>query len=256
MKNILLLVLPLLAMTFFSCSKGDGGDDKENTDIGGSGNGSERLVKSITTDNNMSVEIRYDNQNRIVQTKGDFNGRNMDYTIEYDDKNRTATLQGSYVNFVMIYNSNGNIAYTQPDGTTYQYSNGYISSSSSEESLFGGKINYTWLDGKIIKVSFVESEVTGDWTMDYNNIGNKLNINFPFGYGFTWDLYFINKAKGASPQYYPTIIKYFSRRTAEGYTATYQYFFDSDGFPTKIIENTYRNADKVSFSSTYTFTYY
>jgi hypothetical protein len=249
MKKLLLLLLPMVAMalTLNSCTKDDGGDDNGNTDIGGSGNGSERLVKSITaitTDSNETVELRYDNQNRIVQAKGIFDGRNMDYTIDYNDKSSIAILHDNSqrIEFVMIYDSDGNIIQTR-DGydTQYEYSDGYFSGNGC-----------TWLDGKIVYLSFSGRVDSWHDELEYNNIEHKLNIGFPFIGSFTWNNYLINKVNGAYPQYCLTTATSLIGDDVWRVTS-YQYFFDTEGYPTKII----RTPGISSYSDvTYTFTYY
>lgn len=260
MKKLFLLALPLLAITFNSCSKDDdGGDDGYQWPTYG------KLVKKVawhsdTNDYNDDCEFTYDNQQRLVKATWD-NGYSKSLTYN----NNTITLNDNgefYTTYIL--DENGYLTRQNDDDGSYavhEYSSGYSSKSTEikldkDSDYDKYEEIYTWLNGNLVKQvgRYYDGTKLLDYTFTYNytynSIENKLNLNildiFDFSY---WEPTCIN-FRGRSLKNYPI-----SQTNDDGETLSYSYTFDNDGYPTKIVE-TWADGHGYTSSSTTTITYY
>lgn len=254
MKKILLfLTLPLLAISFNSCSKdGDenGGDSYQWPKY-------DRLVKTINwQDEDGCIDkctFTYDNQQRLTKVAW-----NEEYFMlfTYNGNKISINEDGEYYTTYTL-DKNGYLTRQDDEDGSYalhQYSNGYASKSTEENNSENDhETVYTWANGNLVKTVEKSVDEYGtenygySWT--YNNVENKLNINiFDILDSFWWDPAYI-KFKGRYPKNYPITIA-----ESDGETMTLSYTFDNDGYPTKIVETWTDGSD--TSTSTYIITYY
>jgi hypothetical protein len=252
MKKLLFMLLPMVAMAliFNSCTKDDGGNDN--------GNGSGKLVKTVLTENDNGVswliEIEYDNQKRPIKVNmSSSSGSTDNRTISYGNNSVTVNLIGDdYVElfFELVLNNDGSLSKMTTDEvdgddwTIYEYSNGYV----SKEDDDWEDTEFTWFNGNLTKtVSIDENGDTETTILTYNDVEDKLNLDIGLYSPFYWGGEYTNKIKGTYSKNYPVSVT-----ESSGASITYQYTFDSDGYPTKIV-TTGRNGYG---SRTETITYY
>lgn len=242
MKKLLLFILPLLAVTFNSCSKDDD-----------SGNTYGKLVQSIVTIGDYgttAVYFSYDDKQRITQfaqySEDDVYICNLTYddnkiTAIYEDYSGvyTFTLTNSYVTkFDSVDSEYGNHNYYR----TFEYSNGYLAKTlypqAPEES-----ITYIWSGGNMTEQIFSDGGVE---TYTYTNKSNKLNVDFFEFNGrfinFNCPIVFNGMRMKNLPLSVPSI--YGDDRIE------YTYVIDNDGYPTMILGT---SSDGESYTSTITY---
>ena len=123
MKKLLLLILPLLAITFNSCSKDDGGDDN--------GGGNSKLVKRITVEGDYTLDLTYDGQQRITKMVWkdiDDDGAGSITTLTYAN-NKVTISWSDEGDEVFTLDNNGYVTredYSNSNYQTHTYSNGYL----------------------------------------------------------------------------------------------------------------------------------
>ena len=233
MKKILLLALPLMAVCFVSCEKGNGYD----------GNNGQKLVKEVswimTVDGNPSEpsyrKYKYDSQNRVIQiTSSDGFEKGID-EFEYDGNTITVSYKwldsdgvwrsgdseryyldnNGYVIKSEYIERNNNETETIAYPTTYEYENGYLTMS---EYYTGTITEYEWQNGDIVRY--------GDTEIEYLDIENKMNILFVDTNHSISD---VIKFPGTWSKH---LISGYGSSYENWYTVTYK--FDKDGYPTKI----------------------
>ncbi|MCD8173113.1 MAG: DUF4595 domain-containing protein [Alistipes sp.] len=234
-----LILLPLLALfAFASCS-----DDKDNEQE----NEITKLVKEVKLAWGNGLDIYtfdYDSQdriNKVVWTVSNENGGSpTNYNYSYG--NNTITVKRTEVGYeeetaILTFDENGYLIEVEErygdniEKYNYTYNDGYLSRvTTAEESLA-----YKWQNGNLV-------DSDGD-IFTYNSIENKLNVGHNT---FIEELYvkgtYFLKIKGISDsRNYPVTSSF----GAMGFT--YQYEFDEDGYPTKIISTE---------NCTVTFSYY
>jgi hypothetical protein len=140
----------------------------------------------------------------------------------------------------------------------FTYENGYLKSSKSSHN--GGikdECSYFWENSNMKTQSGIYAMAGGtnstyESNAEYGNKENLLNIrlffeNMPSLTDFNWLLFI--KFKGIASKNY--LVKTFNQYT----TNIYNYEFDTNGYPTEIIEYFYRGDDKIE-EFKYTLTYY
>lgn len=226
MKKLLLLILPLVAITLNSCSKDDdGGEDNGNNTVA--------LVKTITHED-WSVEYQYDNQNRVIKVIERDGNETSTINISYSTNKITMDWGGSYRD---EYNLDANeflVKYAEVEKSTgeeehslsFTYQSGYISKWNDSEDSFA---EFSWSNGNMTEVKFNDG---GDYsnTYTYSNYPNKVNMPIP---DFLMDSNIPIKFKGCFSEYLPSSMTRKYGNTVQ-YTRGYSYTFNSDGNPTEI----------------------
>jgi len=237
-KLFLFLLLPTIAMTIHSCSKGEDDQDDDH-DV--------RLLKTISSDSG-SVEFVYDNLQRIIKVIWSDQSGNPDLIDSYEYKSY------SVYNVVEVNNKWGYRIGFMLDGNGYvvgevygdgskdhQYTDGYLTSSRD------GRV-YTWENANLTKIANLHDDT---YTYAYNNVVNKLNVNifdldgFGFGYLIHDDGDTCTHFKGTSSRNYPVTA------TIGDDTVTYTYTYDSKGYPTKIAISRHKLFEEVGYTLTY-----
>ena len=252
MKKILLfLLLPLLAVTFNSCSFEEGAKSE--------GDGNTKLVKTMTVYNshdnsNDLFEYFYDGNQRIIRIDCDgWSGRgSVYYTYE---NNRIIESDG------LIYTLDDNGYLIRIDckvesGRDYyaemEYSNGYLSKYlTPHQNLHNYYPIFTWEAGNLTKISFDNYYIS----TSYSNLENKLNIQGNYEYyfaPFTFKMlmFYVDGLGGRYVLYVPNFIKFKGMSSknlpvsstiydSEGDPEihNYSYAFDSDGYIIQITCN-------------------
>lgn len=234
-------MLPLLAITFNSCSKDDDGN----------GNGNEEtvaLVKKISNPHfDWYVEFQYDDQQRLIKAVEYDNGYMGNLTFSYGNNKITATLdKGAFEEYTL--NDDGYlIQLTDEDGVhsvSYTYMGGYLSGWIT--SYGDSTASYTWSNGNMTEVKYDDGDEYSN-VYTYTNHVNKTNLPFP---DFFLDLDMPLKFKGTFSKNLPLSLT----KKDEGDVVdiiNYSYTFNSDGNPTEI-KSTYNDG----YSTTAYFTYY
>lgn len=228
MKKLLLLILPLLAITFNSCSSSD--------DDNGTGNQS-KLVKQMD-DGEMKYKYEYDTQDRpikIIATDA-YDGSKRTSTITYNSTKITvnSTYEGYSWTEVYTLDNNGYVIemeYTDGDGDNYieeyTYTDGYWTKVTYGD---GDYSTFTWNNGNRVNVQSVGSTNNDyyDWprTTTYTDKLDKMSVNWFYSLNYSH-----LKLKGTYSKNLPLTIEH-----PELGSTTYEYTFDSDGYPTKVIE--------------------
>ena len=222
-----------MAITFSSCSKDDNKDEP---------NGTIKLVKRIV-ESSYALEststFEYDNQNRLIKYIWDEDGMQglsgesyTTTTIVYENNKMICTHTGKYGSNIetFYFNDAGYLTKTEyetsdrVDIETYTYNNGYLSRIDYGYGYFD---TFTWQNGNITKIVSDEGTVE---TYEYTDIPNKFNTNLSCLFGFFGDVYW-SVMKGAYSKNLPA-----SRKSStKGFTDTYTYTLDADGYPTKIL---------------------
>lgn len=245
MKKIFLLILPLLAVSFNSCSKDDDGGSESND---------KKIVSQVSVKNHYGtyvLEFSYDSQNRLTKIYEDAEN----YTT-FDYSGNTVTITDAYGEghidvYTATLNSQGYITVLKDeDGNTTSYTydgNGYLS-----KTVWGdgseGELLCTWSNGDLV----MEKSTGGDpyiANYEYTSIVNKTNLNV---YALTWGYFHVDDPEllgvnGLLGKMNTNLIK---KATDYDGTRSFSYTFDSDGYPTTITEN-----DDSNGTSTYTITY-
>lgn len=216
MKKLFLLALPLLALTFNSCSKDDG-------DSGGK----TKLVKKVILADDEYEEYFYDNQGRVTKIIFISSYDNVPYTqtVQYNGNIITRTWDdGSYTRYT--FDTNGYCIRQDNSGfypayIIFNYSNGYLSESKSydEDNTLQEMVSYTWENGNIV----IRDDGNYNASFTYDNRENKLNINM--GY---------NDVNIVSPFRFKGMAS--KNHRINEYNESLEYTFDNDGYPTKIVE--------------------
>lgn len=243
--------MPLLALSVYSCDKGDDGDG-DNGSGGYTWPKYDKLVKAINWQdedgNTDNCTFTYDDQQRITRVAWEGEGYFLSFSYEdnlvkINEDNRFYTTH--------TLDENGYLTRSDDQDGSYalhQYSNGY-SSKSTERNPDRYEIVYTWNNGNLVGTSEKytdENEPSNyGYSLTYNNVPNKLNINILEIFDFSWwDPTYIN-FKGRTPSNYPITL----RENGEN-QHVYSYTFDSNNYPTKIVETTQGH------KGTYTIIYY
>lgn len=239
-KLILLLMLPLLAVSFNSCDKGDDGD-------GDDPQGNVALVKKIVN-GDWSMEFQYDNQQRVIKAIE----RDEDYTsnIAFTYATNKITVAGDDGDYTGEYTFNsdgylvkfGDTAIGEGEySNTFTYSNGYVAKSVDND---GYSTTYSWSDGNMVESRSSDGDIVAYTYTDYPN---KTNMPFP-DFLLDWDIPI--KCKGACSKNFEATHTW-KYENAEDDTRTYSYTFNADGNPTEI-----KRTDSDGYSSTTYITYY
>lgn len=221
-KLLLLLTLPLLAITFNSCSKSNDGGD-------GSG-GANGLIKKVEN-HYQNVEGRvyesvytfqYDNHNRLKLVTEEEGGNKYSESVEYGENKII------FGDVICTLDNNGYL--TKLDNgereTTYTYSSGRL-----DEILFDNNIitRASWENGNMISIDHIAEN--SNITCTYDNRENKLNLQL---LEFQSDVdilgeYSMYGFKGWKNK------NYILTETEGNTIHSYDYTFDTKGYPTKII---------------------
>ena len=240
-KTFLFLLLPLMAIIFNSCSKGE---DDSNTYVPKY----DKLVKTIANDSG-SVEFEYDDKQRITKViwKDETENSDLIDTYAYLDFNNSVIVDNKWgYRATFTFDNNGFVI--EESGNNYarhQYSNGYI-----EGSRWHGA--YTWVNGNLTKIV---SNIGDTRTYTYNNLENKLSVNIFDIDGFGIDYMIFDNGdtftnfEGSFPKNYPVTA------TIGDNTTTFSYTYDLEGYPTKMVVNKYDPLEGIKII-TYTISYY
>ncbi len=271
MKKLFLLGLPLLAILFYSCSKDDDGS-------GHNGNGDTpkygKLVKEIeivyagNADNLTKLEYEYDDQQRVIKVSGHYGNYPYNRTYTYENKliietasygDKFTDLDASTEIDSILLNDDGYAISNQQQSSAldenpfdeYEYTDGHLSG--WIEYIHGTRDEsktFVWSDGNLTAES---SHV--DWGMGeddlplcsytYGDVEDKTNLYLVDDNqcGQQFDI----KMQGWSSK------NFLIAQDENGSIITYSYTFDSDGYPTQIVE-TYGSTG--SSSDTVTISYY
>lgn len=242
MKRFLFLTLGVLALGFAACSS-----DSDDDNGGGNGNGGveTKLVKKILTDGDYSEEFSYDNSGRAIKvirqelTRGSASQETTE--IQYGESTITCILDYGYVETYTL-DDNGYCVKKEEfdaDGikrysTTFTYSDGYMSESkhySEDDDMPYSTVLYTWQDGNMISAKKTDefNNIT-NYAYTFNAHENKLNV----ANGNNIDISDIQilKFNGAANK---NLMSSYTEPKS-GATEYREYTFDSDGYPTKIVE--------------------
>lgn len=225
MKKVFLL--SLLAFSVFSCSSSDDDGEKPQEVV--------KLVKSIEYAGDLATDFflfEYDDQDRVSKISSASEIAEYQYEgnrIICAEKILSYHNDGYVTTYVLDNNGYLKEQITVPYGgenvAELTYQNGYLYQATDKY----GAITYTWENDNIKQYASERTTVT----FDYGTMEDKLNINLDrwltdadSGYAFGF------KFKGIANKNYPT------RLTIQGgynYSATYNYTFDKDGYPTEIV---------------------
>jgi hypothetical protein len=234
MKKLLFLFLPMVAMalTFNSCTKDDGGDDN--------GNGTTKLVKQLTMSDGQTYYFEYDNQQRVSKIDYGYGSA----IISYSENTITRLHKEDDYEWKEVYtlNSEGYVQkheYFEADAlpldvVQFTYSGGNMIKSAGDSDYFGDS-TFSWQNGNIVqRVGLGENERPSyTHTFTYNDKEDKMNIVIiDVDYVIEDGLcpFFISKFKGMTSK---NLISKKAFGTETKYT--YDYIFDTDGYPTEII---------------------
>ena len=230
MKTKFLLLMPLLAATFNSCSVELGGEHEfMNVKGGKSGSGANKLIKEVIFEdaNPRSFKFLYDEMQRVKQIDFQYlNGSLAKSVTTYNYDNDLITVHNSDgVSGVFTLDKNDYLTKLEDSNGNFmlfEYANGLLVQVNGKQATF---LNYVWENGNLIKVAFSETE---SYTYTYNNIENKMNINI-FNDMF-WDMRWIGNSKGNNTQNLPISLT----GSWTGITIMYSYTYDIDGYPREI----------------------
>jgi len=195
MKRLLLLLLPLLALTLNSCKK----ENKE-----GENNGKyTKLVKTVTIENNLgsgTFTLYYDSQNRLIKYGN--NGTIFDIykystnTITYNTPLSPYSAEVAEVEYTL--DNNGNLVhkfenFPKKNISEYTYENGLLKTKKTKffSHEFENECSYFWVNGNMTFASGKWKDKhpwedsahirTYEINAEYSNKENLLNINIVFG---------------------------------------------------------------------------
>jgi hypothetical protein len=230
-KIITLLLLSLLAFTFISCK--DKEEEKEKP----------KLVKTaeITEDGIALYFLTalYDNQNRLIRVNFS-NPPNGYFDFKYSTNNITFGCDGVY-NDILLLDNNGYVL--RDTFYTYTYENGFVKERKSN-GYPETSSEYFWMNGNMLHDCLTNYE--------YDNRENLLNVDlmgFIYGESLSAKVpHWLNLKGFASKNY---LVKSTEIYDDTLITITYEYEFDTDGYPTQIIRN-----DNEDYTRVIKITYY
>jgi hypothetical protein len=221
-KIITLLLLPLLAISFFSCKK-------DNEEENGNSTKLLKTVEWIVNEESLMYTFHYDVQNRPTKVYTTVNGCSYpepSFVLEYST-NAITIFTGNDPNVQYQLDDNGHVAYCNYQ--TFIYENGYL----KERIYNDSKVEYSWINGNIVQ--------EGHITYEYSNKEDLLNIDV-FNLFYEYDRWL--KLKGHTSK------NYLVKQSTGGGNYTYEYTFDTEGYPTKIIQS-YNGQESGEIISTY-----
>ena len=205
-KVFLLLTLPLLALSFTACNKGndEGNDNKA------------KLVKQLSQDNGY-MDFEYDNQQRLTRDSGSIPVSTFTYA------GNTITQNGKGFKNIFLLNSDGYlIERTYEDDRfetyTYTYQNGYLHTVSLNNNL---RFTCKWENGNMVEKIYPSGKSA---YFTYYDTEDKMNIELITSMNIEGELF---KTKGLHSK---NLLK--QTDDYEGYS--YKYTFDDQGYVTEI----------------------
>jgi len=247
MKRLLLFILPLLALTFISCKP----EEEEKP---------KKLVKTVEFINLLEVgtllhTYYYDNLNRLIKRKESFNN-NVNggyYTFNYSTN--TITVYPDIEPFTWYLDENGYLI-DDTNNSTYIYENGYLKEYKVDNSF---RVEYSWINGNNVQIThFSEYLVSATTICECSNKEDLLNIEPLFILQHFHPLpIFGLRLKGWTSKNYLTKWTFTDTNPDNPSTTirTYDYTFDTDGYPTQIIVNSTDN-EQVNPTGKILLTYY
>jgi hypothetical protein len=217
-------MLPLLAITFNSCSD----DDDNNGNNGDSG----KLVKSIV-EGNMVSTFEYDSQNRLTKSIHKEDGRQDVFnTFTYENNKLAYTLTDlnnpeENGTIVLYFDDAGYLINIDDEGyyDTFTYVGGYLNRTVGS---LGYTQSFTWNNGNITSITSSDGY---EWAYDYSDIANSLNIRSGI---FPHEWFLVSpKSKGVHSEQFPSSCKEYKNGTLQS-TIAYSYTLDNDGYLTQI----------------------
>lgn len=171
-----------------------------------------KRVKSVTVGDN--YQFYYDNSNRLIKSTTSYG---YSLTISYNGNSATMYEYGSSI---PVHFTDGKVTQIAEQSIYYD-SDGYLSRCSG----YGSTTKYSVTDGNITRVTLSDGTSTTYKYTEHDNLFyvdyfTSEQIRLPNGY-----LYFSG----------PINRKLLSSATYDGYTVTYSYEFDEDGYVTKAI---------------------
>jgi len=237
MKKLLLLLLPLLAITFIACHNEE--EEEEN------GNPT-KLVKTVeiysyTTGNSEKFTAYYDNQNKPIKLEyRETDSHSPAYTINLTYSTNTITMTHSDFSGVRTFQLDDNGYLIRDNTFNYIYENGYLKEAHGHDSGFRNSHWYfSWMNGNKVQTTiYLNNDYSSEYTYEYGNRENLLNIDIlgaltssEFG---EYTFYHWLKFKGhASKNYLGKATWTNTDNIAK--IITYDYQFDEDGYPTQVI---------------------
>lgn len=236
-KLFLLLMMPLLAIPFYSCSSDDDDDFP---------NGKAKLLKEIIYDDEEKQIFEYDSEQRLIKVTDKYVNETRIITITYGS-NAITCKEGSseeiftldnegYVTKIVYKNGYKNGYYTE-----FKYADGYLSETKeyNNEGKLQNTYLYTWSNGNLIKI--VDERYTTTYT--YDNKENKLGFNDNAIVDYS-DFIWLFKFKGMTNKNHQI------GGSNDDWICTCEYTFDNDGYPTQLI------LKEGQYTDISTFTYY
>ncbi len=241
MKKLLLFMLPLVALSFIACDKGDGNGGDET--ITG------KLVKTIHYDHgsyDSTCTFTYDSQGRLTKIADEYDGEESVINYTYSTNRIVADWDDG--DFIYTLNVDGYLIKKEwersDDYIDYSYQNGYLKQAVEDSN---DAADYTWENGNLVEVFWQAHGEYADTDMEtytYTDKENKLNLNIfeVIVWDYPHEEEFL-KFKGASPKNLP----------ASDSNSSCTYKLDSDGYPTEIIKSF---SDGETDTTVITITYY
>jgi hypothetical protein len=241
MKRLLLFILPLLVILFIACNKNN--EEENGTPT--------KLVKTVEIFESAPLTFTYfyDNKNRLSKIHFHYEAPEYfetEYNLTYGTNTVTYCINtGGNDETLATYTFDNNgycVSYFCNKSTDclvdFTYENGYLKSSNAPIYLGyqdGFESSYFWNNGNLTYAKTIYSSHPNN-TLEYNAVfSNKEDLlNIPIqsvklsGLGF--DEMHPIKFKGIASK------NYLVKQTAGGRNYTYEYTFDTDGYPTQIIE--------------------
>lgn len=213
MKKLFLLLSYLIL--FSACSSDDSSINGSQT--------SENKLKKVTT--NEEVTTFFYSNNQISYTITNEISTGDEYKEEYIYENGVISKIKRYTN--NVYQSNSD--------TFYAYSNGKISTSSSNEDdiLFSHQYTYNSLNQMTKDAQYDDGVYNSEETFTYfsdGNIQSHSHSAFSGIYNFTYDNK-INPLYYAYPEYYSKILAISKNNETTDGTFTFEYVYNSDNLP-------------------------
>ena len=259
MKQFKFLAMAFFAMVmsigFVACSS----DDDDNNG-GGSITSGKKLVRISYDSGHETINFIYGEDGKLARASKNYNGNSKYIDLDWSGNTITLTSHESWhenTETCTITLDNGKISKTTDGHETYKaiYSGNYLSQ------IIGGDINkYTWENGNIVKYkSDNEGEIYNYTCTYYTDMPNKHSV-------FDVDALCFDEVISAEYSYllimaHPTLLGLSNKNLlksvtdSEGYTLSYTYELDGDGYPIKITETEKKNQYDSGSPEVYTLTW-
>lgn len=254
------------AVILSSCSKDDKNDSSPDK-------AKKRIVRVIYKDNSKTpssqdISYQYDKEGKLIKTVDIYNGSPSTETFSYS-ANKIASIlidtKNITYNIDYLLDSNGRITQYSQEGDETSYSetytydnNGYVQSVQPQDDDYC--LNFLWGNGNLMNVSGKGKK----WEFVYNSDPCPSNIDITSWLSF-WPFWpearFVMFNRGKISKNLLSSVKWIgyespvSDKIFRIGECSYQYEFDSDGYPSKITGNCNRKYKDEIFSEKYTTTY-